>query len=134
MTTKKLQFKRYANTVVANTVGADGELIVDTTNYALTVHDGSTPGGTRLATETFVLYNTNIETELAQSGYNQANTANTLAQSGFDKANTVINYLPLTGGTLTNNLTVQGNISISFGTSGDATDIKLVSLTQSFIS
>jgi hypothetical protein len=42
---RTLQFKRYANTVVANTTGAPGELIVDTTNYYLTIHDGVTPGG-----------------------------------------------------------------------------------------
>ena len=41
-----LQFKRYANTAVANTTGADGELIIDETNHTVTVHDGITTGGT----------------------------------------------------------------------------------------
>ena len=52
--TRTIQFRRYANTVTANTTGADGELILDETNHTITVHNGSTPGGTRLATETMV--------------------------------------------------------------------------------
>lgn len=31
--------------------GYDGELTIDTTNNTLRVHDGVTPGGSRLATE-----------------------------------------------------------------------------------
>jgi hypothetical protein len=42
---RTLQFKRYANTAVANTTGANGELIIDTTNWRLTIHDGVTKGG-----------------------------------------------------------------------------------------
>ena len=44
---RTLQFKRYANTALANTIGADGELIIDETNHYLTIHDGVTPGGAR---------------------------------------------------------------------------------------
>lgn len=83
MTSRKLQFKRYANNIVSITTGADGEIIVDKTNATLTVHDGVTPGGSRIATENYVLNN---------------------------------------------------KTTIPFGTSGDATDIRLVSLTQSLIS
>jgi len=42
---RTLQFKRYANTVLTNIIGADGELIIDETNHYLTIHDGVTPGG-----------------------------------------------------------------------------------------
>lgn len=51
---KKLQFKRFPHSTVNNTTGADGELIVDTTTKTLTVHDGVTAGGSRLATELYV--------------------------------------------------------------------------------
>ena len=54
---RTLQFKRYANTIVASTTGADGELIIDETNHAVTVHDGATIGGYRMATEDFVRQN-----------------------------------------------------------------------------
>ena len=40
-----IQFKRYGAAVIANTIGANGEIIFDITNKALTVHDGVTPGG-----------------------------------------------------------------------------------------
>ena len=55
---KYLQFRRYANTALSSIRGRDGELIVDKTNKTITVHDGSTLGGSRLATEQFVLNNT----------------------------------------------------------------------------
>lgn len=48
-----LRFKRYPESSLSNIIGADGELIVDTTNQTITVHDGVTPGGTRLTTENF---------------------------------------------------------------------------------
>jgi hypothetical protein len=99
---RTLQFKRYANTAVANTTGASGELIIDTTNKTITVHDGTTAGGSRIATEIYVTQqiNSNYSIDgqifdkantanvLAQSAFNQANTANVLAQSAFNTANT----------------------------------------------
>jgi len=99
---RTLQFKRYANTAVANTTGASGELIIDTTNKTITVHDGTTAGGSRIATEIYVaqqinsnysidgqIFNkANTANVLAQSAFNQANTANVLAQSAFNQANT----------------------------------------------
>jgi hypothetical protein len=84
---RTLQLKRYANTVVANTTGASGELIVDLTNKTLTVHDGTTTGGSRLTTETYVLSRVNSSNVLAQSAFVKANSANVLAQSAFVKAN-----------------------------------------------
>jgi hypothetical protein len=98
---RTLQFKRYANTAIANTTGANGELIIDTTNKTITVHDGTTVGGRRIATEIYVTQqiNSNYSIDgqifdkantanvLAQSAFNQANTANVLAQSAFNQAN-----------------------------------------------
>jgi len=66
---RTLQFKRYANTAVANTTGANGELIIDTTNHIVTIHDGVTKGGWISA---------GIDTTsrtLANAAFNQANTA-----------------------------------------------------------
>lgn len=47
---RTLQFKRYSSATLANTTGANGELIIDTTNQTLTIHNGVTPGGRALAT------------------------------------------------------------------------------------
>jgi Chaperone of endosialidase len=66
---RQLQFRRYANTVVANTIGADGELIIDTTNKVITLHDGIVAGG--YATPTNF----------------QLNQIQVLAQAAFDAAN-----------------------------------------------
>jgi hypothetical protein len=49
-----LQLRRYNTATIASTTGADGEVLVDTTKRTLVVQDGSTAGGTPLATETFV--------------------------------------------------------------------------------
>ena len=48
---KTLQFKRYPTANLAVIAGAQGELIVDTAQNSLTVHDGGTLGGWPLATQ-----------------------------------------------------------------------------------
>jgi hypothetical protein len=83
---RTLQFKRLANTHLGQVIGANGEIIVDYTNDTLTVHDGQTLGGSRLATEKY----TNTAIVLANSAFLQANAANVLARAAFDSAN--INY------------------------------------------
>jgi len=114
---RTLQFKRYANTIVATTTGANGELIIDLTNQTITVHNGTKVGGTRLATETYVANTINAVAILAnsdlvltQSAYNQANAAYTLAQSAFILANTT-----------TGNTTV--NIAIGAFTQANAVNV-----------
>ena len=52
---KTLQFRRLSTAALANTVGANGELIVDSSNGTISVHNGTTSGGKRLATETYVV-------------------------------------------------------------------------------
>jgi hypothetical protein len=49
---KQLQLRKGTATEHNTFTGADGEVTVDTTNKTLRVHDGSTVGGTRLATLT----------------------------------------------------------------------------------
>jgi hypothetical protein len=56
---KTLQFRRLSTAALANTVGANGELIVDSSNGTLSVHNGVTSGGKRLATETYVVNTAN---------------------------------------------------------------------------
>ena len=101
---RTLQFKRYGSATLANTIGANGELIINQTNKTLTVHDGITPGG-------FTLLNEAIEIDIDQYARNQANTASNnitiiqgvnttqntnitnatnLAQSAYNYANTTI--------------------------------------------
>jgi hypothetical protein len=65
---RTLQFKRYGSATLANTIGANGELIINNTNKTLTVHDGVTPGG-------FTLLNEAIEIDIDQYARNTANTA-----------------------------------------------------------
>jgi len=79
---RTLQFKRYSNTALLSVTGAVGELIVDTTNDTVTVHDGTTAGGTRLATEAFAGRNPS-----SQAAFNQANSAATTANSALILAN-----------------------------------------------
>jgi len=56
---KTLQFRRLSTAALANTVGANGELIVDSSNGTISVHNGITSGGKRLATETYVVNTAN---------------------------------------------------------------------------
>ena len=105
---RTLQFKRYANTVVANTTGAAGEIIIETTNNIVTVHTGSIAGGVRMASENYLANVSNILFTHANAAFNVANVAaanisfiygvnavqnnsinvaSNTAQYGFDKAN-----------------------------------------------
>jgi hypothetical protein len=89
---RTLQFKRYGTLRLANTAGANGELIVDSTTKTLTVHDGTTLGGSRLASESYVQTTTGIF--LAQAAFNRANTASSntvLLQGAMNTANSSIN-------------------------------------------
>lgn len=65
---RTLQFKRYGSATLANTTGANGELIINSTNKTLTVHDGVTPGG-------FALLNTTTDSNIDQYVRNTANIA-----------------------------------------------------------
>jgi hypothetical protein len=98
---RTLQFKRYANTIVATTTGADGELIVDETNHTITVHDGVTVGGTRIATEKFVNNVSNTITNITSNTY--------IKQT----ANANVNVL------VANSAIVGGNTVATFATSGN---------------
>jgi hypothetical protein len=72
---KTLQFKRYTTSVLANTTGASGELIVDSNTNSITVHDGSKSGG---------WYTANAIT--LQAAFDKVNAA-------YQQANTDLSYL-----------------------------------------
>ena len=76
-----IQFKRYANTVLNSIIGADGELIIDRTNKTITVHDGISAGGSKVATEAFV------SSAISEISFNSGIT---FAQDAYDTANQAI--------------------------------------------
>jgi hypothetical protein len=75
-----IQFKRFGAAALANTIGANGEIIFDITNKALTVHDGVVAGGYPATSDT-------TARNLANAAFSRANTANVTAEAGFAKAN-----------------------------------------------
>ncbi len=91
---RTLQFKRYANTVVANTTGAAGELIVETTNNIVTVHTGNTAGGVRMASESYVINSSSLVFNSASAAFNSANAASNTASLAFNAANTAAQIVP----------------------------------------
>jgi hypothetical protein len=111
---RTLQFKRLANTHLGQVIGANGEIIVDYTNDTLTVHDGQTLGGSRLATERY----TNTAIVLANAAFRQANTGTVLAQASFNSANINFQYLEVLQTTLNSTNT---NILLAYGQANTAT-------------
>lgn len=137
---RTLQFKRYGSATLANTTGANGELIINSTNKTLTIHDGVTRGGfvvggnantssnidqvarntANTATSNItvlqgvnVTQNTNITnvTNLAQAAYNYANTISTT--SNYSNENVAI-YLANYDGSI--NFTASPAIISGVGT------------------
>jgi hypothetical protein len=132
---RTLQFRRYNSATVANTIGANGELIINSTNQTITVHDGITPGGyatlnsvTDNNIDQYARTTANSATSLAQSAYNYANTisgsvdsyarttansATSLAQGAYNNSNTKFSS---SGGTVTGNVTISNNLSVTNNT------------------
>jgi hypothetical protein len=97
-----IQFKRYGTAALANTIGANGELIIDVTTRSITIHDGVTAGGFGAildvfsrATSNLAYAKANSANVLAQTAFDKANSANVLAQTAFDRANSA-NFLAQT--------------------------------------
>lgn len=84
---RTLQFKRYANTVVANTTGAAGEIIIETTNNIVTVHTGTIAGGVRMTSESYVANSSNLVLTHTNAAFDKANSSNTIAQSAYNGSN-----------------------------------------------
>jgi hypothetical protein len=102
---RTLQFRRLGTATLANTTGANGELIINTTNKTLTVHDGTTPGG-------FALLNEATEMDIDQYARNTANTNSnniTIIQGVNAGQNTTINTkVSKSGDTMTGDLKFGG--------------------------
>jgi hypothetical protein len=133
---RTLQFRRYNSATVANTIGANGELIINSTNQTITVHDGVTPGGfptlnsiTDNNIDQYARTTANSATNLAQSSYNYANTigsssvdsyarttansATSLAQGAYNNSNTKFSS---SGGTISGNVTITNNLNVTNNT------------------
>jgi len=106
---RTLQFRRYNSATVANTIGANGELIINSTNQTITVHDGVTPGG-------YATLNSVTDNNIDQYARTTANSATSLAQSSYNYANTIgsssiDSYARTTANTATNNITIMTGVN-----------------------
>jgi len=137
----QIQYRRGTSTEHQAFTGAVGEITIDTTLNTIRVHDGSTLGGTLLSRSldtnaAFTHANSayghangsfthaNSAYDKANSGYSQANTALTEANSAYehansayDKANSAYNTantkFASAGGTISGDVVVTGNLTIS---------------------
>jgi hypothetical protein len=125
-----VQVRRRRDTAanVAAYAGAQGELIVDTTNNRVTIHDGATPGGFAAAKLAEVLTGTTAMTPIAQGSNGAAikfqviEQTVTLASGTSVAAGTPIPANCIVFGVGCRVLTaVAGAPSFNVGTSGNAT-------------
>jgi hypothetical protein len=140
---RTLQFRRYNSATIANTTGANGELIINTTNKTITVHDGVTPGGfatlnsvtdnnidqfarntANTATSNIIVLqgvnttqNTNITTatSLAQAAFNAANSASSGTIDQYAR-NTANSKFSSSGGQITGNVIIVGDLDVTDNT------------------
>ena len=76
---KKLQLRRGTTSQHSSFTGAEGEVTVDTDKDVVVVHDGSTAGGTPLATEASVTAKQAADAELTELATMASGTASALA-------------------------------------------------------
>jgi len=114
---RTLQFRRLPASTLANTTGAIGELIVNSNNYTLTVHDGALPGG-------YALLNSATDSNIDQFARNTANTANSniiILQGVNITQNNSISILQSVNATQNTNITNATNLAQSaFNTANNA--------------
>jgi hypothetical protein len=114
---RTLQFKRYSASALAGVTGANGEIIIDTTNQTLTIHDGVTPGGRSLATA-----NTRLSTTGGTVTGNLVVT-NTITASNLISSNTITsNNLTITGNLVVDGVILQWHTPIPLTSKGDPGD------------
>lgn len=86
-TAVQVQYRRGSSSQVAAFTGAQGELVVDTTNNRVVVQDGSTAGGFPAAKLAEVL--TNARTAVSDANYTALVTDRTIAYTAITAARTV---------------------------------------------
>ena len=90
---KTLQLRRYTTSNLASITGASGELIVDTTLNAITVHTGSKAGGFYAANAITL----QASFTQANAAYAQSNSASLYANGAFIQANSAYSSQNITG-------------------------------------
>lgn len=130
---RTLQFRRYNAETLANTVGANGELIINTTNKTLTVHDGVLPGGYALLNsatdnniDNYARTTANAAAAVNLTQNNSILNATNLAQAAYNRANTANG-----GGSITGNISISStNSAINFvaNSSGDGYGFSTIEL------
>jgi len=125
-----VQVKRRRDTAanVAAYTGAQGELIVDTTNYRVTVHDGATPGGFAAAKLSEVLTGTTTLTPIAQGASGAASKFQVIEQTvTLSSGTSVTAATPIPANCIVLGVgcrvltAIIGAPSFNVGTSGNAT-------------
>lgn len=122
---KTVQFKRGNANVSASYVGAQGEITVNTDNYTLNIHDGTTPGG-------YSILNTNVSNIGNLVVTNQTITgtsANTNITLSPTNANVVLTANLLTPNIAINRYTIQSvdsGTSLTLPATSDGANVELV--------
>jgi hypothetical protein len=110
----QLKFRRGNTATAAAFVGQEAEFFVNSDTNRVSIHDGSSPGGHVLASNTDL----NSVNSLAAAAYNKANTGGTFSGSVTISGDTTASGNLTVGKnvTITGNLAVLGN-TVSIGTS-----------------
>jgi len=119
---KTLQFKRYPTTALASITGANGEIIVDTTKFTLTVHDGLTAGGYPMvgSNTTANLTNLGVSGNVFVSG-NLVVTGTTISATQVNTTDSIaISNVTASTSNTTGALTVLGGVGIKGNTYASA--------------
>ena len=120
----QLQLRRGNTSQTAAFTGASAEVTIDTTKNTLVIHDGVTPGGFPLASNSDFITIQNVNTTQntrIDSANNTARAAYDKANAAFDKANTGVtssidDYARATSNTATNNITILQGVNTTQNT------------------
>jgi hypothetical protein len=120
----QLQLRRGNTSQTAAFTGASAEVTIDTTKNTLVIHDGVTPGGFPLASNSDFITIQNVNTTQntrISSVDNTATAAYAKANAAFDKANTGVStstddYARATSNTASNNITILQGVNTTQNT------------------
>lgn len=145
-----LQLRRYNTATISGTTGADGEVLVDSTKKTLVVQDGTTAGGTPLATETFVTsalagfsttyssllagYTTNANLTSTLTGYptnaSLSSTVNTAINNIIGGAPAILDTLGEIATALGNNSSLAVTLTSSIALKATSSDLSYLAWTS----